>query len=178
MSIVKAFQYAQLAGFKNTGLQRSQSVNLGRLRIIIPYPTSTNHKNTPKIPTQSPKIPDMISHTGVLLPNVLSLLAPAKLVADSTLPLPLPVPLPLPPSWSAPTLVPVFDGFSVVRTCGVTFVIFAAFAALSDESRDIRLAFVVVGVARVYVGSFFVKALRKEAIAESTASDVWGLFGG
>lgn len=131
-------------------MQRSsQIVPSHQLRIILSYPTSTDHRNTPKIPTHSPKIPDEISQTPVLRPKALPLPAPAKLVVDSTLPVPLTLPLPLPLSCSAPTLVPVLDGFSVVSTCGVTFVIFAAFAALSDASRDIRLAFVVVGVAGV-----------------------------
>jgi hypothetical protein len=71
--------------------------------------------------------------------------------------------------------VPVFDGFSVVRTCGVTFVIFAAFAELYDASIARSPESVVVGVAGVETGSFFVSALRQEAISESTASDVWGL---
>jgi hypothetical protein len=45
--------------------------------------------------------------------------------------------------------VPVFDGFRVVRTCGVTLVIFAAFAELTDARKERRLASVVLGFADV-----------------------------
>jgi hypothetical protein len=45
--------------------------------------------------------------------------------------------------------VPVFDGFCVVRTCGVTFVIFAAFAELYDASIARSPVSVVVDVAGV-----------------------------